>query len=71
MNHEEVTRFCKAVEVLGRITRAQIRVEGMKAENMIRQRRDESIAYHEDNFEAIILEEGIDHNSVVERLFHG
>lgn len=71
MTSDDVTRFCRAVEVMGRIVRAQITLEGMRAENVQREQRGESIAYWEDNFRQIPIEERIDHNSIVEALFHG
>lgn len=70
MSNEDTVRFCRAVEVMGRIARAQIRVEGMKAENMQREQRGESIAYWNDSFEQVITDERIHHNDIVEELFH-
>lgn len=71
MNNEDVTRFCKAVEVLGRIVRAQITMEGMKADNMVRVQCGESVAFHGDNFTTIIRDEHIDYNDIVKELLHG
>jgi len=51
------------------ITRAQARIEGMKAENKQCVELNRPINYGEDSFVKVITEEGLDQNSIVEKLF--
>ncbi len=42
-----------------------VRMEGMKAENVWRERRGESPAYNESAFEALVVEYGVHHNGML------
>jgi len=44
---------------------AQIEMEGMKAENLFRERQGQSPAYGEDAFFNLIKKHGIEHNSII------
>lgn len=51
------------------VTRAQLRMEGMKAENEQRRVSGASPAYVMKDFEAVIGEEDIGYNSMLQRFF--
>lgn len=59
----------KAAYVMAQAACAIAEVEGMKAENMQRQQRGESMAYVEDDFAGIADKYGIHHNALI-TLFH-
>ncbi len=52
------------------VARAMIRAMGMQAENKQREVTGNSMAYTEQAFNDIIIEEGIDWNTVCRQLFH-
>lgn len=56
------------LSLLTSITRAQIMLAGMQAENDQRKLQGDAPAYREEDFNAMITEEGIDYNSTIERL---
>lgn len=60
--------FERAVFMQTQLVCAMAKIEGMKALNMQREQRGESMAYSDADFFAIPKEYGIDHNSVVEYL---
>ena len=47
------------------VARALIRAQGMTAENLQRVHRGESMAYTNEDFEKLIDDEGVGHNSVL------
>ena len=60
MTSDEAVAFIHAQTVA-----ATARIEAMKAENWMREMKGHTIAYGEKEFDAIPLEYGIDHNSVI------
>jgi hypothetical protein len=60
----------KAAEVIARCTRAMIRTFGMVSENSVRLFRGEAPAYSEKAFDDVMVEEGVDWNSVCKKLYH-
>lgn len=59
----------KAAYIIAQAACAMAEIEGMKAENMQRQQRGESMAYVEDDFIGIPDKYGIHDNAVI-GLFH-
>lgn len=57
-----------AAIVTAAAARAMIRAFGMAAENSVRERHGDALAYDESAFVALIDEEQIDHNAVVTTL---
>jgi len=55
----------KAVYVMSQAVCAQAKIEGMKAENTLREMRGETPAYSDEDFFAVIEEFGIHHNAVM------
>lgn len=56
------------VKLLADASAALVEAMGLMAENMDREQRGESIAYKEDNFNAILDNRGLWHNDIIERL---
>jgi hypothetical protein len=56
----------KAAYINSQVACALIEMEGMKALNIYRQSRDETIAYDDEAFLDVINRYGIHHNAVVE-----
>ncbi len=54
--------------VQARVATALIRLEGMRAANAERERHGHALAYDEEAFEALIVEEGVHHNAVMAAL---
>ncbi|MHC4188433.1 MAG: hypothetical protein ACYSUB_01990 [Planctomycetota bacterium] len=59
----------KAAVINARAAMALVRAMGMQAENLNRQQRGESIAYVEEAFEQVIIDEGIYWNAIHSFLF--
>jgi hypothetical protein len=59
----QVIRGCALLNAA--VARAAIRAMGMQAENMIRYRRGEALAYDEAAFIGVIKEETIGYNSAI------
>ncbi len=66
----EVNQFSQASFLNSQIACALIRMEGMKAENMQRDVRGESMAYVEEDFFNLIQNGGIGHNDAATTLWH-
>lgn len=69
MTSDDIDRFRRAIDVMARVVRAQITMEGMKAENMQRARLGQSMAYTEAQFDEVITNEHIGNNDIVEDLY--
>ena len=63
-----MTENARAAIVFAAAARALIRAMGMEAENAIRLRRGEALAYDGEAYERLLVEEGIGHNQVMEAL---
>jgi hypothetical protein len=59
------TEAGRAAFVQAAAARALIRAFGMVAANMERERHGHSLAYGEEAFERLVVEEGLGHNQVV------
>jgi hypothetical protein len=59
------TEAGRAAFVQAAVARALIRAFGMVAANMEREHRGHSLAYGEEAFERLVVEEGIGHNQVL------
>jgi DNA topoisomerase VI subunit A len=55
--------------IQGMIACATIRALGMQAENMQREKLDQSMAYVEKDFTALIEEYGIHHNAILSEFY--
>ena len=60
------TEIAEILMMQASLIRAQIRLAGMQAENVIRQTCGDAMAYNEKEFLKIIDEEGISCNQVIE-----
>ena len=60
----------REIEVLAAIARLNAEVAGMVAENKMRERSDQGIAYPESAFTKAIEENGLTQNDVIEKLYH-
>jgi uncharacterized small protein (DUF1192 family) len=60
----------RVAELMARVACFNSELEGMKAENMNRAQRGESMAYGEEQFYNATVKHGIDHNSVISLLRH-
>jgi len=69
MESQNVRQMQQVAYVMSQTMAAQARIEGMKAENSQRAHTGDSMAYGDQDFEAVIIEFGIGHNAVTERLF--
>jgi hypothetical protein len=49
----------------GMLLQAEIKMQGMIAENKIREQSGRSLAYGEDSFNALIEEYGVHHNALI------
>lgn len=58
----------ECAKVIAASARAIIMAMGMQAENQMREHRGEAPAYVYQAFDDLIVETGIDHNSVISRL---
>lgn len=58
------------IELLASIARLNAEVAGMVAENKIRERSGQAMAYPESAFTDAIRENGLTYNAVVEKLYH-
>jgi hypothetical protein len=66
IQHDDLER--RTAILMAAICRANIRAIGMQAENMQRAHQGEAMAYPEQAFRALIDEEGLGWNDVMERL---
>jgi hypothetical protein len=55
----------KASYIFAQAVCAMVEIEAMKAENKYREMRQETIAYDEHSFMAVIEEHGIHHNAIL------
>jgi hypothetical protein len=62
-----MTEEQKAAYVIAMSACAMIKALGMMADNQQREHRGESMAYTNEQFDALIEEHGIHHNAVIER----
>lgn len=60
----------KAAYIMGQVACALAEIEGMRAENMQREHRGESMAYVMDDFVKAIDKYAIHHNAVIEFMLH-
>lgn len=60
----------KEIELLASIARLNAEVAGMVAENNIRERSGQAMAYPESAFTDAIKENGLTCNDVIEKLYH-
>ncbi len=63
-----MTEEQRIVYLQGILLQARIEMEGMVAENQIRQHLGQSPAYHNDDFVVLIEKHGIHHNSLITNL---
>lgn len=69
MNDAFVNDIKNIAIIMARIAHATIQAQGMVAENQRRALRQEHPAYTQDAFEALLVESGIDQNSVMHQLY--
>jgi len=60
-----MTEEQKAAYVMSQMICAQAKIEGMRAENTLREMRGEALAYSDEDFFAVIEEFGIHQNAVM------
>lgn len=60
-------RIMEAVKLIANSSAALIEAMGMMSENIERANRGESLAYTEEAFNKVVMNNGIDYNSVMSR----
>lgn len=60
-------RIMKAAQLIANSSAALIEAMGMMSENIERANRGESLAYTEEAFNKVVMNNGIDYNSVMSR----
>lgn len=60
-------RIMKAAQLIANSSAALIQAMGMMSENIERANRGESLAYTEEAFNKVVMNNGIDYNSVMSR----
>jgi hypothetical protein len=69
MTDESIALLARVAIVQARAATALIKMEGMKARNAEREQHGHALAYNEDAFEQVFLDEGIYHNAVMSTLY--
>lgn len=69
MNDQTVKDFQNAVYVFANAVGGLAEITGMQALNQYRINREETIAYDDEAFQKVMLDRGLNHNTLMEQIY--